>query len=105
MLVSLIQPCDGRSDTVRHPMFTEIRHAILPLALRNRRSGDELERTALLIESLARHWVDRKPLRLVVVAPSHDVPIIGSGLPLFRNVEVLIRGECEFFPRFSRFYA
>jgi hypothetical protein len=86
-------------------MFTEIRQAILPLALRNRRSGDELERTALLIESLARHWVDRKPLRLLIVAPPHDVQIIGSGLPLFRNIEVSIRGESEFFPRFSRFYA
>jgi hypothetical protein len=86
-------------------MFTEIRQAILPLALRNRRSGDELERTALLIESLARHWLDRKPLRLLIVAPPRDVEIVGLGLPLFPNIEVSVRGEGEFFPRFSRFYA
>jgi hypothetical protein len=86
-------------------MFTEIRQAILPLALRNRRSGDELKHTALLIESLAHHWLDRKPLQLLVVAPPRDIEIVGWGGPLFRNIEVSVRGEGEFFPRFSRFYA
>jgi hypothetical protein len=34
----------SRCTSHGHTMFTEIRHAILPLALRTGRSGDELER-------------------------------------------------------------
>jgi Family of unknown function (DUF6492) len=85
-------------------MITEVRHAILPLALRNGRGGDELERTVLLIESLARHWLDRKPLQLLIVSPQRDVEMVRTRLPAFRNIDVSVHGEREFFPRFSRFY-
>jgi uncharacterized protein DUF6492 len=86
-------------------MFTEIRHAILPLALRSGGNGDELERAALLTESLARHWVDRRPLQLVIVSPERDVDTTRLGLPTFRNIDLSVQGEGAFFPRFSRFYA
>jgi hypothetical protein len=86
-------------------MFTEIQHAILPVALRNRPNSEELERTALLIESLSRHWLDSKPLQLLVVSPERDVDVVSLGLPNFPNIDVSVRGEREFFPRFSRFYA
>ena len=87
------------------PMFTEIRHAILPLALRTRHKAEELERIALLIESLARHWCDCRPLQLLIVSPERDVDVVSLGLPTFQDVEVSVRSEREFFPRFSRFYA
>ncbi|MBV8190955.1 MAG: hypothetical protein JO339_27185 [Alphaproteobacteria bacterium] len=87
------------------PMFTEIRHAVLPLALRKLRGGNELERAALLIESLARHWRDRRPLQLLIVSPERDVDKVQVRLPAFPNVLVSVYGEREFFPRFSSFYA
>ena len=64
-------------------MFTEIQHAILPLALRTGGNGDELERAALPTQSLARHWVDRRPLQLVIVSPERDVDTIKLGLATF----------------------
>ena len=39
-------------------MFSEVRHAILPLALRKIQRRGDLERAGLLIESLAKHWRD-----------------------------------------------
>ena len=45
-------------------MLTEIRQAILPLALRRLHRKDDWQRTCLLIESLARHWQDPRPLRI-----------------------------------------
>jgi hypothetical protein len=85
-------------------MFTEIRHAILPLALSSGRNGDELERALLLIESLARHWQDHEPLRLLIVSPHRDVGMVAIRLPSFSRIDVSIHSEREFFPRFSRFY-
>ena len=87
------------------PMFTEIRHAIVPLALRTRHNAEELERIALLIESLACHWCDCRPLQLLIVSPERDVDVVSLGLPTFQDVQVSVRSEREFFPRFSRFYA
>ena len=49
-------------------MFTEVRQAILPLALRRLHRKDDLERTCLLIESLAQHWRDRRAFDLLIVA-------------------------------------
>jgi hypothetical protein len=86
-------------------MLTEIQHAILPLALRSGPKPEELERAALLIESLSQHWLDCKPLQLLVVSPERDVDLVSLGLPNFPNVDVSVHGEREFFPRFSRFYA
>ena len=37
-------------------MFSEVRQAILPLALRTIKRRGDLERAGLLIESLAKHW-------------------------------------------------
>ena len=85
-------------------MFTEVRQAILPLALRNLKRRGDLERTGLLIESLARHWRDPEPLQLLIVAPGRDAPLLRNELPRFPNIEVEVRSESEFFPTFSRFY-
>ena len=46
-------------------MFSEIRQAILPLALRKLKRRGDLERAGLLIESLAKHWRDSKPFELL----------------------------------------
>jgi len=85
-------------------MFSEIRQAILPLALRNLKRRDDLARTGLLIESLAKHWRDSKPFELLIVSPSRDAELLRRELPRFANIEVSVRGEGEFFPTFSRFY-
>src|SRR5215813_14958808 len=85
-------------------MFAEIRNAILPLALRDSRSGGDLDRAALLIESLAHHWLDTQPLQLFIVSPQRDLETIRSKLPTFPNIDVSVRSEREFFPRLSRFY-
>ena len=45
-------------------MFSEVRHALLPLALRKIQRRGDLERAGLLIESLAKHWRDAKPFKL-----------------------------------------
>ena len=62
-------------------MFTGIRQAILPLALRRLHRKDDLQRACLLIETLARHWRDRQPLQLLIVAPAHDEHFIRASLP------------------------
>jgi hypothetical protein len=85
-------------------MFAEVRNAILPVALRNPSSRGDLDRTVLLIESLAHHWLNTQPLRLLIVSPQRDLEVLRSRLPAFPNIEVSVRGEREFFPRFSRFY-
>src|SRR5512139_1558304 len=85
-------------------MLREIRQAILPLALRRLMRRGDLERAGLLIESLSRHWRDRKPLELLIVAPPTDIDVIRSGLPRFPNIDVAIRSESEFFPGFSSFH-
>jgi hypothetical protein len=86
-------------------MLTEVRQAILPLALRRDvRRWDDLERASLLIESLARHWRDAAPLELLVVAPRRDVGVLRSRLPRFANIDLSIRSEGDFFPLFSGFY-
>ena len=51
-------------------MFSEVRHAILPLALRKMQRRGDLERAGLLIESLAKHWRDTKPFELLIVSPA-----------------------------------
>src|SRR6266853_6395367 len=85
-------------------MFSEVRHAILPLALRKIQRRGDLERAGLLIESLAKHWRDSKPFRLLIVSPWRDVQLLRTSLPHFANVEVSVRSEGEFFPAYSRFY-
>ncbi len=86
-------------------MLTEVRQAILPLALRRHAERwDDLGRACLLIESLARHWRDPAPFRLLVVAPRRDVGELQSHLPRFANIDLSIRSEGDFFPAFSGFY-
>ena len=86
-------------------MFSEVRQAILPIALRNLGRRGDLERAGLLIESLAKHWRDSKPLELLIVAPSVDVATLRNGLPRFPRIEVSVKAETDFFPRFSPFYS
>ena len=62
-------------------MFSEVRHAILPLALRKIQRRGDLERAGLLIESLAKHWRDSRPFQLLIVAPRADVSLLRSNLP------------------------
>ncbi len=85
-------------------MFTEVRQAILPLALRRIKRLDDLGRAGLLIESLARQWRGRAPFRLLIVAPRSDVQELRGSLPRFPNVELSVRSESDFFPLGSRFY-
>ncbi|SJZ31677.1 hypothetical protein SAMN02745126_00236 [Enhydrobacter aerosaccus] len=85
-------------------MFSEIRQAILPLALRNLKRRGDLERAGLLIESLAKHWRDSVPLQLLIVSPARDVHLLRTELPRFQNIDVSVRSEGDFFPAFSRFY-
>lgn len=86
-------------------MFSEVRQAILPIALRKLKRRGDLERAGLLIESLATHWKDTKPFELLVVAPSADVTALRDELPRFPKIEVTVRAESDFFPRFSSFYS
>src|SRR5690242_19705538 len=85
-------------------MFSEVRQAILPLALRNLKRRGDLERAGLLIESLAKHWRDSKPLELLIVSPARDAHLLRTELPRFSKIEVTVRSESDFFPAFSRFY-
>jgi Family of unknown function (DUF6492) len=85
-------------------MFSEVRQALLPLALRNLKRRGDLERAGLLIESLAKHWRDSKPFQVLIVSPERDAELLRSSLPEFRNIEVSVRSEGDFFPSFSRFY-
>ena len=85
-------------------MFTEVRQAILPLALRRLHRKDDLARTCILIESLDRHWRDRRPFELLIVAPARDVDLVRASLPKLAGVTVTVRPESDFFSPFSRFY-
>ena len=85
-------------------MFSEISQAILPLALRKLQRRGDLERAGLLIESLAKHWRDSQPFKLLIVAPRNDVPLLRTSLPYFPRIEVDVRSESEFFGPVSRFY-
>ena len=76
----------------------------MPLALRNLKRRGDLERAGLLIESLAKHWRDSKPLQVLIVSPERDAELLRGSLPRFRNIEVSVRAEGDFFPAFSRFY-
>jgi len=83
-------------------MFTEVRQAILPLALRRISRRDDLGRAGLLIESLARHWRGPHPFEVLIVAPRRDVEELRSSLPRFPNIAVSVRSESDFFPLGSR---
>ena len=85
-------------------MFSVIRQAILPLALRKLQRRGDLERAGLLIESLAKHWRDSQPFQLLIVAPRNDVSLLRTSLPRFANIEVSVRSESDFFSPLSRFY-
>src|SRR5215831_1060705 len=85
-------------------MFSEVRQAILPLALRKIKRRGDLERAGLLIESLAKHWRDSKPLELLIVAPTADTQLLRSSLPRFPRINVSVRPESDFFPGLSPFY-
>ena len=84
-------------------MFSEIRQGILPLALRNIKRRGDLERAGLLIESLAKHWIDSKPFELLIIAPNRDASLLRQSLPRFPNIEVSVRPESDFVPAFSPF--
>lgn len=85
-------------------MLQEIRQAILPLALRRIMRRGDLERAGLLIESLSRHWRDRRPFELLIVAPPNDVSVLRGNLPRFSNIDLSVRSERDFFPAFSSFH-
>lgn len=85
-------------------MFSEVRQAILPLALRKIKRRGDLERAGLLIESLAKHWRDSKPFELLIVSPGSDTHLLRGSLPRFPNINVSVRPESDFFPWFSSFY-
>ena len=78
-------------------MFSEVRHAILPLALRKIKRRGDLERAGLLIESLAKHWRDTKPFELLIVSPGSDTHLLRTSLPRFPNIDVSVRPESDFF--------
>src|SRR6185312_1269056 len=104
--VGRIADCKSRNFSLNSiPMFSEVRQALLPIALRNLKRRGDLERAGLLIESLARHWRDSKPFELLIVAPARDVSLLRSSLPRFPRIEVSVRAESDFFGRFSRFWA
>jgi uncharacterized protein DUF6492 len=85
-------------------MFSEVRQAILPLALRKMQRRGDLERAGLLIESLAKHWRDSKPFELLIVSPGSDTHLLRTSLPRFPNIEVSVRPESDFISPFSPFY-
>jgi len=85
-------------------MFSEVRQAILPLALRRIKRRGDLERAGLLIESLARHWRDSKPFQLLIISPVSDTRLLRTSLPRFPNIEVSVRPESDFFSPLSPFY-
>jgi hypothetical protein len=85
-------------------MFSEVRQAILPLALRRIRGRGDLERAGLLVESLGRHWRDPLPLELLIVAPTRDVDVLGTSMPSVANIHITVRPESDFFATFSSFY-
>lgn len=85
-------------------MFSEVRQAILPLALRTIQRRGDLERAGLLIESLAKHWRDPRPFELLIVAPGGDAGLLRTSLARFPNIDVSVRPESDFFPRLSPFY-
>jgi hypothetical protein len=63
-----------------------------------------LERTCFLVESLARHWRDRRPLELLIVAPPGDGDCIRTGLPRLDGINITLRSETDYFSLFSRFF-
>ena len=69
-------------------MFSEIRQAILPLALRKLQRRGDLERAGLLIELLAKHWRDSQPFELLIVSPRNDARLLRTSLPRFPKIEV-----------------
>ena len=85
-------------------MFSEVRQAILPLALRTIKRRGDLERAGLLIESLAKHWRDTKPFELLIVSPGRDTHLLRTSLPRFSNINVSVRPESDFFSPLSPFY-
>lgn len=85
-------------------MFSEVRNAILPLALRRLQRRGDLERAGLLIESLGRHWRDTNSFELLIVAPNRDADLLRAELPRVPNIVVTVRPESDFFGRGSRFY-
>ena len=85
-------------------MLSEVRRAILPLALRRLKRRGDLERAGLLIESLGRHWRGRQPFELLIVAPGRDADLLRANLPRISNIAVTVRPESDFFAPLSRFY-
>ena len=85
-------------------MFTEVRQAILPLALRRLHRKDDLERACFLIESLAQHWRGHRPFDLLIVTPARDADFVRARLPRLARVTVTVRPESDFFRPFSRFF-
>jgi hypothetical protein len=85
-------------------MFTEVRQAILPLALRRLHRKDDLARACFLIESLALHWRGHRPFDLLIVTPARDADFVRARLPSLARVNATVRPESDFFRPFSRFF-
>lgn len=85
-------------------MFSEVRQGILPLALRKIQRRGDLERAALLIESLAKHWRDTKSFELLIISPDRDADFLSTNLPHFPRIEVTVRRESDFIAPFSPFH-
>src|SRR3984893_8937498 len=85
-------------------MFSEVRHAILPLDLRKIQRRGDLERAGLLIESLAQHWRDTQPFELLIVSHGRATHLLRTSLPRFSNINVSVRPESDFISPFSGFY-
>ena len=85
-------------------MVLEVRQGFLPLALRRFNRKEDLDRAGLLIESLGRHWCDRRPFELLIVVPNRDANVVRSSLPHVPRISVTVRPESDFFSTFSPYY-
>ena len=84
---------------------TSVTTGVLPLAAKTHGEAGEIDRAAFLLSTLDRRWQDKTPLRLIIVAPSDDVPAIGNALRSTPRVQVDLRTEEEFFDRDEAFQA
>jgi hypothetical protein len=84
---------------------TSVTTGVLPLAAKTHGEAGEIDRAAFLLSTLDRRWQDKTPLRLIIVAPSDDVPAIGNALQSTPRVQVDLRTEEEFFDRDEAFQA
>lgn len=67
--------------------------AVLPLRLSGDYQEYDLDRARILLHSLEHFWADATPLRLLVIAPANDVPVIRATLRPRRLQLVVIRED------------